>query len=104
MSALIEVDKKTLVENIQSNDLNIIYFYTTMCGTCQMASKMLEVVAKTLPHLQIQKGNLNYMEDLAEHFQVQSVPCLIIEQEGKLVDKVYAFNSVPFLFDKLKQV
>ncbi|AUD13491.1 MULTISPECIES: thioredoxin family protein [unclassified Planococcus (in: firmicutes)] len=80
------------------------YLYTPMCGTCQVASKMLGVVAELLPGLPMGKANLNYVQEVAELYEVESVPCLLISQDGKVTDKVYAFQSVPYLYEKLKSV
>jgi thioredoxin 1 len=80
------------------------YLFAPMCGTCQVASKMLDVVTELLPDLSIGKANLNYVQEVAELYQVESVPCLLISQGGKITDKIYAFHSVPYLYGKLKTV
>ncbi|EPD50568.1 thioredoxin family protein [Paenisporosarcina sp. FSL H8-0542] len=79
------------------------YLYTPMCGTCQVASKMMDVVEELLPDLQIGKANLNYVESLAVDYQIQSVPCLLIAENGQIVEKVYAFQSVPYLYNRLQK-
>jgi len=79
------------------------YLYAPMCGTCQVATKMLEVVEELLPNVQIGKANLNYIEDLAMDHEIESVPCLLISKNGEISNKIYAFQSVPFLFEQLKK-
>jgi thioredoxin 1 len=79
-----------------------IYLYTPFCGTCQVASKMLSVVEELMPDLSIGKINLNYRQDLAHDWQIESVPCLVFIKEGRIVTKVYTFHSVPNLIDKIK--
>ena len=78
------------------------YLYTPMCGTCQVASRMLSVVEKMKPELRIGKANLNLVQEIAELYRVESVPCLLITEDGKLQDKVYAFRSVPHLIEKVE--
>lgn len=80
------------------------YLYTPMCGTCQVASRMLEVVKELVPDVPIGRANLNYVQEIAELYQVESVPCLLITKNGKLTEKIYAFQSVPYLYEKLKSV
>lgn len=77
------------------------YLYTPMCGTCQVASRMMEVTEQVVKNIPIGKANLNYMEQLAFDYEIESVPCLVIAENGKIVEKVYAFQSVPNLFEKL---
>ena len=87
-----------------TNKLAAYYLYTPMCGTCQLASKMLEVVVVAMPDLPIGKANLNYVQEIASLYEVESVPCLLITENGKLKEKVYAFHSVPYIYEKLKTV
>lgn len=80
------------------------YLYTPMCGTCQVASRMMDITHELLPDFPMGKANLNYVQEIAELYQVESVPCLLITQGGKLKEKVYAFQSVPNIYEKLKSV
>ena len=80
----------------------LLYVYTPMCGTCQVASKMLtvceEVLQERFPQL-----NANYAPELMHEHQIESVPCLLIQNaEGKF-DKIYAFHSVPYLLEQIKK-
>jgi len=81
-----------------------IYFYTPMCGTCQVAGKMLTVIQQLLPNISAGKADLNYMPAIAERFEIESVPCLIVLNQGEVQEKIYAFQSVPYLYDKLKNL
>ena len=79
------------------------YLYTPMCGTCQIASKMLEVVEELMPDIQMGQANLNFVEDIAMDHEIESVPCLLITENGHISEKIYAFQSVPYLYEKLKK-
>lgn len=78
------------------------YLYTPMCGTCAVAEKMMDVIVQVLPYAKIGKANINFTEQLAFDEKIESVPCLLIANQGKVVDKIYAFQSVPYLYEKLK--
>lgn len=80
------------------------YLYTPMCGTCQVAGKMLDVVTELLPDFKVGKANLNYVQEVAELYEIESVPCLLITRGGKVAEKIYAFQSVPYLYEKMKTV
>lgn len=79
------------------------YLYTPMCGTCAVASKMMDVVEQLLPDMPLGKANLNYMEQLAYDYAIESVPCLLVTENGEITEKVYAFQSVPHLYELLKK-
>ncbi|KAA0944192.1 thioredoxin family protein [Sporosarcina sp. ANT_H38] len=77
------------------------YLYTPMCGTCAVASKMLEIITIMRPEIPIGKADLNYVQNIAIDYEIESVPCLLIQKDGVLIDKIYAFQSVPYLLEKI---
>jgi thioredoxin 1 len=95
--------KNELMQRIQSKETTILYIFTAMCGTCQVASKMLSIVNEILPNLPITNSNINDLVEEAQDWKVESVPCLIIFEKGEIKEKVYAFKSVPYLHEFLKK-
>ncbi|MBD8036853.1 thioredoxin family protein [Solibacillus sp. A46] len=90
-------------QNIQQHDQTAFFLYTPMCGTCELSERMLKVVEKLLPDLPLGMANINYIEGLANDLKIESVPCLIVSDNGKVSKKLYAFKSVPFLYEILKK-
>lgn len=86
-----------------ASQLSLLYIYTPMCGTCQVASKMMQVI-KEMVSYSIGQSNINFMENLAMDYEIESVPCLLIAKNGTVYKKVYAFQSVPYLLEKIKEV
>ncbi|WP_071393650.1 thioredoxin family protein [Bacillus tuaregi] len=97
-----EWSREKLEGFIENQGSGLIYLYTPFCGTCQVAGKMLSVAEELIPEIAVGRINLNYMSELARQWEVESVPCLVFLQEGIMVDKLYAFQSVPFLLQKIK--
>ncbi|MFC5541846.1 MAG: thioredoxin family protein [Bacilli bacterium] len=93
---------ETWKEKAKNHEVTALYLYTPFCGTCKVASKMLEVVEVLLPQIPIGKANINFLEDFAFEQQIESVPCLLITKNGKEHEKVYAFESVQNLYEKLR--
>lgn len=92
-----------LLAMIEQHPKVVVYAYAPMCGTCQLASKMLDVVEKVGTAYEWARINLNYYEGFAETYSIESVPCLLIFHKGQLMEKVYAFQSVPHIYEKLNQ-
>lgn len=90
-------------EQLASEDVTAFYLYTPLCGTCAVASKIMEVTEELLPNFPLGKANLNYVESVAYQYEVESVPCLLISKQGKVVEKIYAFQSVLNIYDILKK-
>ena len=51
---------------IENEEKTVLYVYTPMCGTCQLAKKMLTVVEMTIEGLKIGMLDLNYAPYLAK--------------------------------------
>ena len=87
----------------QSASVAAYYLDAPMCGTCQVASKMMDVVEELLPGVKIGQANLNYVEHIAVEQKIESVPCLLISENGQISEKIYAFQSVPYLYNRLRK-
>ena len=96
-----EWNREELTSFLKNKSNGLLYFYTPLCGTCQVASRMLLVVEQ-LTDVALGKMNLNFFPDLAQSFSIESVPCLIFLKNGQPEETIYAFHSVPYLLDKIK--
>lgn len=90
-------------KQIMDSPLAFLYLYTPLCGTCMVASKMLTILHTMKPDLNLGKMDLNYAPELAMKYEVESVPCLIIIEDGQLKEKVYRFESVPHLVEVINK-
>jgi len=97
-----EWNRNDLAAFLDHDESGLLYFYTPLCGTCQLASRMLQIVEELID-VKMGKMNLNFYPDLAADFGIESVPCLLIVDNGKVKETIYAFHSVPFLLEKIKQ-
>ncbi|WP_173108282.1 thioredoxin family protein [Bacillus sp. KH172YL63] len=95
---------EALCDRIEEHALEAVYLYTPMCGTCQVAGKMMEVVEKLPQSFHFTKANLNYLPEFAKKQSVESVPCLILFKDGTEKERIYAFQSVPFLYESLNKI
>jgi thioredoxin-like negative regulator of GroEL len=71
-----------------------VFLYTPLCGTCKVSARMLEIVQVMRPQLTVDRANVNFMPQLVKQWKVESVPCLIRIEQGTVVRKLYAFESV----------
>ncbi|BCU51754.1 thioredoxin-like negative regulator of GroEL [Staphylococcus auricularis] len=94
-------DQLTNPEQNFSEDKHLIFGYTPTCGTCKISERMLDV-ANELAQLPLIKLDLNFHPEFSQQFEIQSVPVLLIMSQDQECDRVYAFQSVPDLLEKLK--
>lgn len=97
-----EWTKTDILEAVKQKESPIIYFYTPLCGTCQVAGRMLSVMEE-MNGQTIYKADLNFMPDIAEQLKIESVPCLLILDSGAVSKKIYAFRSIPYLVEIIKK-
>ncbi|MEI7024298.1 thioredoxin family protein [Paenibacillus sp. y28] len=81
-----------------------LYLYTPFCGTCKLAARMLSIVLEAKPDLRIVSGNVLYLPQLVAEWQIQSVPCLLIIRDRRIVQKQYALRSVSDMYTLLQEV
>jgi thioredoxin 1 len=86
---------------IKNNKYAALYLFTPMCGTCMVAGRMVEVIEKLFPQIVFMKADLNYIPSMADSRSVESVPCMLLFRDGHLQEKIYAFQSVPYLHEQL---
>ena len=72
----------------------VLDFYANWCGPCKKLYPVLTQKASSLDS----KWNLVYVNidefpDLAEQYQVQAVPTVVLLQEGKVADKFVGFPA-----------
>jgi thioredoxin-like negative regulator of GroEL len=93
---------KELASFLNNKTSGLVYFYTPLCGTCQVASKMLLIIKEMLK-IENGKMNLNFYPDVAKDLEIESVPCLKLVREGHVVETIYAFHSIPYLLEKIHE-
>lgn len=65
----------------------LIDFWATWCGPCRMLSPIIDDVAAAHPELKVGKVNIDEQPDLANQFNVMSIPTLIVFKDGQKVNE-----------------
>ena len=66
----------------------LLDFWAGWCGPCRMLAPILEEVSAAKPDLLIGKINVEEEPELAERFQILSIPTLILFQNGRTVKRI----------------
>ncbi|SDC49261.1 hypothetical protein SAMN02799630_00187 [Paenibacillus sp. UNCCL117] len=74
-----------------------VLLVTPLCGTCQAARRMLEIVAVMDPGLRLGLADINLCRELAGAWRIESVPCLVETRGGRVLRKRYRMEGVPAL-------
>lgn len=92
--AYIELTESNFNEVIEQNDTIIIDFWAEWCGPCKQFGPIFEKVAEENPDMVFAKVNTETEQGLAGHFQIQSIPTVMIIKEQVLIfNQAGAFNE-----------
>jgi len=75
---LVNVTAKNLESLITGNEIVILDFWAPWCGPCQSFAPIFEKAAETHPDIVFGKINTEEEPALAGHFQIRSIPTLIV--------------------------
>ena len=86
--AVIEVSSANFNEEVLQSDKPVLVdFNAAWCGPCRMLKPMLDELAAERDDVKIVSVNIDDEEDLAEEYDVSSIPCLVLMKNGKEADR-----------------
>lgn len=95
-----ELSTKDFEEKIQEG-VTLVDFHAPWCGPCQMMSPVIDELSSEYEgRANIYKVNVDNEPDLANRFQVMSIPTIIVFKDGKAVDQTLGAQGK----DKLKDM
>ena len=95
-------DLKEFNEKVASGRV-LVDFFATWCGPCKMLSPLLEEIdqRKEAGDLLIVKVDVDEAEEIAAQFGIQSIPTLILFENGKATKKSLGYMPKPQLLSFL---
>jgi len=62
-------------------------FYADWCGPCKTQDPILEELEEEWPAVEFEKVNVDEQQDVANEYQVRSLPTLIVENDDGIVER-----------------
>ena len=71
----------------------LVDFYANWCGPCKMLRPVLESIASERSDKKIISIDVDEAEDLAREYGIISIPCVILFEDGKEVNRSIGLKS-----------
>lgn len=94
MSEIRHPNKEELNEILKNNALVLVDFYATWCMPCKMLSPVIEEIAKEYEgKVVVCKVDIDENEELANEYNIMSVPTVIIFKNNENVEEIIGLNN-----------
>ena len=100
--AIYHVTKESFDKIKASGQKTLIDFYADWCGPCKMIAPILEEIAKEQPELPIAKINVDELTEIAIGYGIQSIPTLLVMQNGEITNKAVGFRTKEQILELIK--
>ena len=91
---LVQLAPGSIVDIHDSDKPVLVDFYADWCGPCKMLSPVLhEIAEEKADVLKIGKVNVDEQMELAQRFQVSSIPMMVLFKNEKAVAKTIGYHS-----------
>lgn len=83
--AVLELNEQNFEEVILNNDFVVIDFWAPWCGPCKGFAPVFEAASEKHEGVTFAKVNTEEHQALAGHFQIRSIPTLVIFREKVII-------------------
>ncbi len=83
--AVIELTQENFEQTVLNNDFVIVDFWAPWCGPCRGFAPVFEAASEKHPDIVFAKVNTEEEQALAAHFQIRSIPTLMIFREKVII-------------------
>jgi thioredoxin 1 len=102
--ALVNLTADNFNDEVQKAPIAILDFWAPWCGPCKSFAPIFEKVAQAHPDIVFGKVNTEEEQALAGHFQIRSIPTVMIIKEGIVVFNQAGMLPEDALEDIISQV
>ena len=86
--SVIKVTNSNFEEEVLKSEKPVLLdFWAAWCGPCRMVSPVIDEIAAEHAEIKVCKINVDEEPELAEAFQVMSIPTLAVVKNGQVVNR-----------------
>jgi thioredoxin len=101
--ATVALTKDNFNEIVAGDGLTVVDFWASWCGPCRAFAPTFEKVSESTPDVVFAKVDTEAEVDLAQAFEIQSIPTLMLVRDGVVVFSQAGALPEATLVDLIKQ-
>lgn len=97
-----EINKENFEATKNSKGRVLIDFYADWCNPCRMMLPLVDQIARENPEYVVAKVNIDKEPELAERFNVATIPTFIVFEDGEIINRASGVKPKPHLVEMLE--
>ena len=101
--SVLELNKDNFENEVLKSEKKVLIdFYADWCGPCRMVSPIVDEIAEEHPEYKVCKVNVDEQPELAQKFEVMSIPSLFVLENGEIVNQATGARPKAQILEMLK--
>ncbi|MBO5734358.1 MAG: thioredoxin [Clostridia bacterium] len=86
--SVLAVNKSNFQKEVLESDRTVLLdFWASWCGPCKSIAPIIDEIAAENSKIKVCKVNIDEEQELAEQFNIMSIPTLLLVKDGNVVNQ-----------------